>query len=173
AAWDFKADKLEQLPTTLQLAGAERSVCREGTCTIETLDAKGFRVRLRFERNDGDWWGGIADYQNGQWADTRAVDIWETDEGPGYFEAPLVSPANGDIEAIRLRRGETGFYQYSVRRKSGGEATGYTQRTFLSAHHRHATFGPDGETLYYFTRDPVSGYIQLFQLRLDTVPTLN
>lgn len=64
---------------------------------------------------------------------------------------------------------ETGFFQLFV--DEPGQ-TAPRQRTFLPGHHEHFRLSADGQQLYYFTKDPLSGHVQLFRLRLNALPAL-
>lgn len=65
---------------------------------------------------------------------------------------------------FQLRNVETGFLQIYAQTQGG-----LIQKTFLKADHQHAYFSENGETLYYFTTDQLSGYQQLFKLDLNAL----
>lgn len=69
---------------------------------------------------------------------------------------------NPNTNAFVVRDTSTGFFQVYL------HDTALKQRTFLTADHKHVQFSADGKNLFYFTRDPISGYIQLFRLDLTT-----
>ncbi|MGC4118334.1 MAG: hypothetical protein QM765_28025 [Myxococcales bacterium] len=68
-------------------------------------------------------------------------------------------------EVVQLRDLATGFFQLWSG-DSGALLSAMSPSTFLTANHHHPAMSPDGATLYYFTRDPISGYEQLFRVAL-------
>jgi hypothetical protein len=177
ARWDVEAGDRTRLESTVSVDGSTRKLCENGRCEVAVVGGDRLRIRHAFERSDGDWWGVIVDFEGTSRVDTRLIDLSETDGEPASFDsAPgfrekVVTASGSDVEAVRLRRGETGFFQYSIRGADDrSDPEGFVRRTFLRAHHDHAAFAPDGGALFYFTRDPISGYRQLFRMRVGSLP---
>lgn len=77
----------------------------------------------------------------------------------------LQSVPSRDLEVRFKHDPQTGFIQaYSAKR--GSPDQGFGQRTFLPADHASPVFAPDGHWLLSLVRDPVSGFVQLFRLKL-------
>ena len=83
------------------------------------------------------------------------------DPGSVILERP-----GGGQEAIARRDGPTGFIQLWVADLDGSDEPLYRQVTFLPADHGTPFYSPDGDWLYSFVRDPLSGYVQLFRVRV-------
>lgn len=165
---------------TVEIDGEEVEVCSSDPCHVLWDGEETFRIRAMFELDEGDWWSALIDYRDGEVVNRRAFDTLESDGGPtsrwrmhpnARSETDVAGAAGADVEVMRLRRGqgETGFYQLFVRRNSK-DPTGFVQRTFLRADHRHAALTDDGSTVFYFTRDPLSGYVQLFRYDTSALP---
>ena len=73
--------------------------------------------------------------------------------------------AGGGREIVQLRDLATGFFQLWGGTE-GAALPAMSPSTFLTANHRFAALTADGKTVYYFTRDPISGYEQLFRVSL-------
>lgn len=69
----------------------------------------------------------------------------------------------GGREVVQLRDLATGFFQLWTG-ATGAAMSAMSPSTFLTANHRYPALSTDGKTLYYFTRDPISGYEQLFRV---------
>jgi hypothetical protein len=89
----------------------------------------------------------------------RVLDI----EDPG---TAIVERAGGGQEAIARRDAPSGFIQLWVAELDGSDEPQYRQVTFLPADHGTPFYSPDGDWLYSFVRDPLSGYVQLFRVRV-------
>lgn len=168
---------------TVELDGTEKTLCSSGPCHVYWDDPETLRIRAMFERGDGDWWAALVDYRDGEIADRRVFDILENDEGPAdrwtshpesRTETDVARAADAGVEAMRLRRGtnQTGFFQLFVR-QDPEDPQGFEQRTFLRSDHWHPALNADGSTVYYFTKDPLSGYVQLFRYDTAALPAPN
>lgn len=83
------------------------------------------------------------------------------------LEVPEVGPAAG-LQALIERDGATGHQQLALQ----GPDAAPRQATFLTADHEAPAFSQDGSTLFYFTRDPVRGYVGLFRLDVASLTSL-
>lgn len=144
------------LPTVVSIDGTSHTVCEPpfGSCTAE-YDGQGRPVL--WERGEAS--GG----QNHATSLTVASDgstsgqRFTIGERDGY---PLVMQKSG-VEVALLRDLQTGFKQIYVQ-----SASGLQKKTFITAQHRNVAISSDGSKLFYFTRDPISGFEQLFRVVL-------
>ncbi len=84
--------------------------------------------------------------------------------GEGDYQVPrLLTSPDSSIEALRLRNLDTGFFQL-LTGPAGTPADQMQPQTFITANHSTMAFSEDGTYLFYFTRDPISGYTQLFRV---------
>ncbi len=67
-----------------------------------------------------------------------------------------------DSQTVVSGAARGGFMQFFA----AGQQDEFRQVSFLSADHPEATLSPDGKSLLYFVRDPLSGLTQLFRIRL-------
>lgn len=99
---------------------------------------------------------------------THEIDLQEGVREPrlwwNMLEDPLLK-----TKIFAWRVVETGFFQLYMDDPTSPQ-TAPVQRTFLPAHHEHFRLSQDGQLLYYFTIDPLSGHTQLFRLQLDQLP---
>jgi hypothetical protein len=70
---------------------------------------------------------------------------------------------SADSEAVSLRDGR-GFLQLHLG-PLGAAMSAFQKVSFITANHTGMQFSADGSALYYFTRDPMTGFEQLFRLR--------
>ena len=129
-------------------------------CT-PTFRGSGVRVSEVFDDDPTDGKDNVAvvDFLSGGDAQARVFEVGEVDwSGPAILDSP-----DGLTEAVVARDLQTGFLQVSFGQSSGA-ARDLERKTFITADHYALRFTPDGQRLYYFTRDPISGYQQLFRV---------
>jgi hypothetical protein len=100
----------------------------------------------------------LLDLASGQSPLLRVYPLGQTDDLPTLMPSP-----DGQSEWVLLRDG-AGFFQL-YQGAAGAQPSTLTQTTFLTAQHASPHFSPDGQSLLYFTRDPISGYVQLFRIQ--------
>jgi hypothetical protein len=88
----------------------------------------------------------------------RTIPLAQTDATPDVFRSP-----DGSKDVVLVRDTVTGFLQAWIGPK-GSDFPAMTAATWLTAQHSSPAFSADGLWLNYFTRDPVSGYVQLFRV---------
>ncbi|MBN2497194.1 MAG: hypothetical protein JXR96_21555 [Deltaproteobacteria bacterium] len=88
--------------------------------------------------------------------------IYAVGEGDYYVPAVYSSP-DSSREALRLRDLDSGFFQLLVG-EAGESSEAMLRQTHITADHSTVSYSADGAFLYYFTRDPISGYVQLFRV---------
>jgi hypothetical protein len=97
----------------------------------------------------------------GATGDTAA---WAFAIGEGDYSVPGILRSPDCTRQVVARRDlDSGFFQ--IHAGAPGAGTGAMEQvTFITADHHSPAFAPDSDHLYYFTRDPISGYEQLFQV---------
>ena len=100
----------------------------------------------------------------GQIPETGSATLRLFSIGEGDYGAPsLVTSPDGSMEVLRLRDLESGFFQLHLG-PTGAPVEQMEQQTFITANHSTMAFDEASLYLYYFTRDPISGYTQLFRV---------
>jgi len=161
---DLGSGALESLDTSFRmLDGSDYELCTTGDyarCN-QTFEANGdISIGEVFTAEDGSKIAVAATLPgDGGPASVRALPIGEGD----HSIPQIVRSPDAVHEVLRLRDLESGFFQLHTG-VIAGETDELAQITFITASHHSLAFAPDGENLYYFTRDPISGYEQLFQV---------
>lgn len=167
---DTESGALTALDLTHSIDGESFTLCQSDTsarCTA-ALGADGtVRITEVFAQEEtGPRQAVIVDLREDGTVNARMFDVGEEDySAPAVYDRP-----DGAQQAIRLRDLETGFHQLLV----GGpnsKSSELVRLTFITADHFRVTWAPDGEHLYYFTRDPISGYEQLFRVATTGAPS--
>lgn len=141
-------------------------LCQPFGCDVRYDQAGELQVFANVERGD-DLRGVFAQFV-GSARETHEVDLQEgAKEMQLWWNMLEVPQLMTKVFAWRVL--ETGFFQLFV--DEPGQ-TAPRQRTFLPGHHEHFRLSADGQQLYYFTKDPLSGHVQLFRLRLNALPAL-
>ncbi|HEY3447340.1 MAG TPA: hypothetical protein VGK67_13295 [Myxococcales bacterium] len=159
---DLATGALTELPMTWTIEGTsqdlfQRTADWSGDCTASWLPDG--RVRLQATTPpQAQRYALVVDVSAGGAAVTRRFPIGEEDNF-------LTTIAVAGREVVMLRDLATGFMQLWSG-GSGAALSAMNPATFLTAHHNYPALTPDGQTLYYFTRDPISGYEQLFRVSL-------
>lgn len=73
------------------------------------------------------------------------------------------SPAH-TFEALQAADLQTGFVQLLLAATTTVDAPPFALSTFIRADHQAPAFSLDGHLLYYFCRDPMTGFTQLFRV---------
>ncbi|NOZ86666.1 MAG: hypothetical protein GXP49_10420 [Deltaproteobacteria bacterium] len=164
---DLATGKIAAMDTTFTIDGKEYSLCKTGNYPVcnQSFETDGsVSIEEVFTSDDGD--GGartgiraVIDTDGSSMA--RAFPLGEAD----YHVPEIITGPRNKLEMVRVRDLETGFFQLHAGDK-GSDLASMNQVTFITASHSYPTFAPDGEHLYYFTRDPISGYEQLFTVSL-------
>ena len=163
---DIDSGALESLDTSFRmLDGTEYALCTSGDyarCN-QVFEADGdVSIGEVFTAGDGSKTAVAATLPaDGGAASVRALPIGEAD----YSIPQIVQSPDGAHEVLRLRDLDSGFFQLHAG-DVGGDDEELARITFITASHHSLAFAPDGENLYYFTRDPISGYEQLFQVSI-------
>ncbi|MBI5545907.1 MAG: hypothetical protein HY901_18615 [Deltaproteobacteria bacterium] len=160
---DLVTGAITELPTEATIEGTSYSLCAGGRCSA-TYAANGLvRVTALIPKPAGD------DRRDALMIDVpvsgvplaRRFEVAAADDFPS-----IVTSADGSREAVVLRDLATGFRQIWTGASSSASSPVLARATFLTANHHDAAISADGDTLYYFTRDPISGYEQLFRVGL-------
>lgn len=162
---DFANKTITQLKLTATHEGQTQPICVDGEvwCTMSFDDDGALLVRTTI--------GKSSDKKFAVWID----DVTGPKPKTTVHPMPNVERYNQDVRALKrdknptqdeqaliYRNLDTGFSQLHVGH------TSLTQRTFIRADHNHAKYASDGNSLFYFTTDPISGYTQLFRLQMAT-----
>lgn len=151
---------LDPLPMAQTIDGVSFTLCGGDYPYCQATIGAGGSVEISqvVLPEDGQRRGAIVDFPAGGGSLGRLFAIGEADSVP-----TVVRPPNGSSEAVLLRDLASGFLQIAVG-NAGAAPADLMQLTFITADHHDLVYAPAGDFLYYFTRDPISGYEQLFRI---------
>jgi hypothetical protein len=156
ADWDATFTMLPAEPR-MTINGHDVTLCEdrvEGDCSAQYLPTGVIRIATAYgpERY-------VVDTDDtGKVLRKRVLDL----NDPG---TTLIARPDGGQEAIARRDSPNGFLQLYVGDLDRDEPQ-YRQVTFLRADHSTPFYSADGDWLYSFAREPLSGYVQLVRVRV-------
>jgi len=157
---DPQSSALDALPMVQSIDGVSFTLCGGDYpyCQATIGAGGGVEITQVVLPADGQRFGAIVEFPAGGGSQGRLFAIGEADSVP-----TVVRPPDNSSEAVLLRDLESGFLQIAVG-NAGATPVDLLQLTFITADHHDLVYAPAGDFLYYFTRDPISGYEQLFRI---------
>ncbi|MBN2362163.1 MAG: hypothetical protein JXR83_22115 [Deltaproteobacteria bacterium] len=151
---------LTTLDTEQSVAGVDFTLCGDDypSCDLACGAGGSVEVQQIVPAEVGQRFGAVVEYAADGSSRARLFAIGESDGVP-----TIVRRSDGAGEAVLLRDLTSGFMQIAVG-AAGSEPGDLLQLTFITADHHDLVYAPTGDYLYYFTRDPISGYEQLFRI---------
>jgi hypothetical protein len=158
---DTASGQIRLLPTEQTVGAISFTLCADGSCEV-TFPRGRIRVTDVVTSSDFRIWTAVVDFAaSGEVLRRRLLQI-----GGGDGLLQIVDSPRGDLEAMFWRDPISGFRQLAIAASSGVDAR-FRPVTFISADHFDPAFSANGAWLYYSTRDPLTGFAQLFRVAAE------